>query len=414
MKSLTALAALLLVLLPTRLPRWLDTVPTPAAADAPLTVLRGTFGRNDTLASALDGVLSPAGVERLVEAARPVHDLARVAVGHSFGVALTAEGLLHAFTYGIDELRTLRVVARDDGMKAELVTREYAVRRAAVAGAITSSLFEAVADAGEADQLALDLADVFAWDVDFNTEIQRGDSFRVAVEKLTLDGGFRRYGRILAAELVRGDRVLRAFRHEGSGGAGYYDAEGRPLRKAFLRSPLRFTRISSRFNRSRLHPVLRVRRAHLGVDYAAPTGTPVSAAADGTVTTAGWLGGYGRTVRIRHANGYETLYGHLSRIDVRRGQRVSQGDRIGAVGATGLATGPHLDYRMTRDGRFVDPLRLESPPAEPIPDAERSEFEAVVREGIALLARAGRPEAPLSARRAGAPGGTGEPPPPRP
>jgi murein DD-endopeptidase MepM/ murein hydrolase activator NlpD len=386
MKPLIALAAVLLVLLPTRLPRWLDTAPPPA--ETPLTVLRGTFGRNDTLASVLDGVASPASLARLVEAARPVHDLGRVAVGRPFGVALGPDGLLRAFTYGIDELRTLRVVVRGEELRADVVTRRYETRTAVVAGRIESSLFGAVAAAGEQDQLALDLADVFAWDVDFNTEIQRGDSFRVAIEKLALPGAPERYGRILAAELVRGERVLVAIRHEGAGGAGYYDAEGRPLRKAFLRSPLRFTRISSRFSRSRLHPVLSIRRPHRGVDYAAPVGTPVSAAASGTVVLAGWLGDYGRAVRIRHANGYETLYGHLSRVDVRAGQRVQQGDRIGAVGATGLASGPHLDYRMTRDGHFVDPLRLDAPPAEPLPEAERAVFEATLRERLALLGAA--------------------------
>ena len=249
-------------------------------------------------------------------------------------MALGPDGLMRAFTYGIDELRTLRVVRDGDDLRADVLARRYETRVATVGGTIDSSLFGAIEAAGEEDQLALDLADIYAWDVDFNTEIQRGDSFRVAVEKLSLDGAFVRYGRILAAEFVRGDRVLRAFRHEGASGAGYYDAEGRPLRKAFLRSPLRFTRISSRFSRSRLHPVLHVRRAHLGVDYAAPSGTPVSAAADGVVSAAGWMGGYGRTVKIRHANGYETLYGHLSRIFVRPGQRVAQGTRIGAVGAT--------------------------------------------------------------------------------
>ena len=379
MKRLTALAAFLLVLLPTHLPWWLDTARP--VGGTPLTVVRGTVGRRDTLASALTGLLPPAGIERLVAAARPVHDLARIAVGRPFGVALGPDGLMQAFTYGIDELRTLRVVRRGEALRADVLTRSYETRTAVVSGTIESSLFGAIERAGEEDQLALDLADIYAWDVDFNTEIQRGDSFRVAVEKLTIGGAFARYGRILAAEFVRGDRVLRAFCHEGEAGAGYYDAEGRPLRKAFLRSPLRFTRISSRFSLSRLHPVLHVRRAHLGVDYAAPLGTPVSAAADGVVTAAGWMGGYGRTVTIRHANGYATLYGHLSRVDVRPGQRVAQGARVGAVGATGLATGPHLDYRMSRNGQFVDPLRLDAPPAEPIPAGERSAFGETVRRG---------------------------------
>ena len=386
MKRLTSLAAFLLVLLPTHAPWWLDTA-RPLQSD-PLTIVRGTIGRNDTLAGALQGIVSPGVVERLVTAARPVHDLARIAVGRPFGVALGPDGLLRAFTYGIDELRTLRVVRQGEGLQADVLLRRYDRSVAVVAATIDSSLFAAIENAGEQDQLALDLADVYAWDVDFNTEIQRGDSFRVAVEKLSLRGTFVRYGRILGAELVRGERVLQAFRHEGATGAGYYDASGRPLRKAFLRSPLRFTRISSRFSHSRLHPVLHVRRAHLGVDYAAPSGTPVSAAADGVVAFSGWLGGYGRTVRIRHANGYETLYGHLSRAVVRPGQRVTQGERIGAVGATGLATGPHLDYRMRRDGRFVDPLRMDAPPAEPIPPGERNAFEEARRRTSALLERA--------------------------
>jgi murein DD-endopeptidase MepM/ murein hydrolase activator NlpD len=388
MKRLTALAAFLLVLLPTHLPWWLDTARP--VGGTPLSVVRGTVGRRDTLASALEGLVSPAGVQRLVEAARPIHDLARISVGRPFGVALGPDGLMRAFTYGIDELRTLRVVRDGNNLRADVLARRYETRVATVGGTIESSLFGAIEAAGEEDQLALDLADIYAWDVDFNTEIQRGDSFRVAVEKLSLDGAFARYGRILAAEFVRGDRVLRAFRHEGARGAGYYDTEGRPLRKAFLRSPLRFTRISSRFSRSRLHPVLHVRRAHLGVDYAAPSGTPVAAAADGVVSAAGWMGGYGRTVKIRHANGFETLYGHLSRTFVRPGQRVAQGAHIGAVGATGLATGPHLDYRMSRNGQFVDPLRLESPPAEPVPENERPAYAETLRRSAALLGDAAR------------------------
>jgi murein DD-endopeptidase MepM/ murein hydrolase activator NlpD len=391
MKHLTVLVTLLLVLLPTRFPSWLDE--TRAANAVELTVVHGVVDRDDTLASALSGLLSPARLQQLVEAARPIHDLARISVGRPFGASLEPDGLLHAFTYGIDDLRTLRVVRRGEELEAEILTRDYETRTVVVAGVIEQSLFRAVEERGEDDQLALDLADIFAWDVDFNTEIRAGDSFCVAVEKRYLDGGFVRYGRILAAEFVRGDRALRALRHEGVSGPGYYDPAGRPLRKAFLRSPLRFTRISSRFSRARLHPILQVRRAHPGIDYAAPVGTPVGAAADGVVAFAGWLGAYGRSVRLRHANGYETLYGHLSRVHVRRGQRVSQGQRIGAVGRTGLATGPHLDYRMRRDGRFVDPLRVQSPKAEPLPLHERASFAAARVGLLVLLARGPGPEA---------------------
>jgi murein DD-endopeptidase MepM/ murein hydrolase activator NlpD len=309
-----------------------------------------------------------------------------VSVGHPFDLVLGPDGLVRVFTYGIDELRTLRVSRRGEALEAELVTRAYEVDTAVASGSIESSLFGAVTASGEDDQLALDLAEIFAWDVDFNTEIQRGDSFRVAVEKLKLDGRFVRYGRILSAEFRRGERVLRAIRFEGSQGVGYYAPDGTPLRKAFLRSPLKFSRISSRFTRARFHPILRKTRPHLGVDYAARPGTPVMAAGNGVVTLAGWWGGYGKAVRIRHANGYETLYGHLSRISVRRGQRVNQGTPVGTVGSTGLATGPHLDYRMSRNGVFVNPLKVQSPPAEPIPASEQQAFASARRERLALLA----------------------------
>lgn len=357
----------------------------------PVRVLSGTIGPRQTLAAILQGSVSAAAVHELVEAARPAYDLARLSVGHPFGLAVTPDGLLRAFTYGIDELRTLRVRRDRSGLEAEVVVRTYETRTGGVAGTITSSLFEAIEDSGEEDQLALDLADIFAWDVDFNTEIQRGDSFRVAVEKLYLDGRFVRDGRILAAEFVRGERVLRALRFEAARGPGYYAPDGTPLRKAFLRSPLRFTRISSGFSRARLHPILQIVRPHFGIDYAAPAGTPVNASADGVVVQAGTSSGYGRMVRMRHANGFETLYGHLSRIDVRVGQRVAQGTAIGAVGATGLATAPHLDYRMLRNGSFVNPLRIQTPPAEPLSAEEAPAFAEARTRGLALLAAVSPP-----------------------
>ena len=385
-RLLAAALFLTLLLLPTHLPPWMDSLGArPAAAEPARSTFRGTVTPRATLATSLAGTLSAGAIHDLVEASRPAYDLARLTIGRPFAVILDGEGLLQAFTYGIDELRTLRVTRRGDDLQAEVVARRYDTQVAVVQASITSSLFNAVGAAGEDDQLALDLADIFAWDVDFNTEIQKGDSFRVAVEKLCLDGRFSRYGQILSAEFVRGSRVLRAVRFEGASGPGYYAPDGTPLRKAFLRSPLKFTRITSRFSATRLHPILNVTRPHFGIDYAAAIGTQVMAAADGVVTLAGWQDGYGKTVRLRHANGFETLYGHLSRIAVGAGQRVHQGTAVGAVGMTGLATGPHLDYRMIRNGAFVDPLRIQSPPAEPIPDAERQEFDVVRAERMALL-----------------------------
>jgi len=242
-----------------------------------------------------------------------------------------------------------------------------------------------VAEAGEGGEPAFDVAAIFESDVDFNTELRPGDSFKAAVETMYLEGRFSRYGRTLAAQLDPGQRVLRAVRFDGPRRTEYYTPDGVPLRKTFLRSPLKFTRISSRFSHARLHPILNVVRPHLGVDYAAPTGTPVRAAADGVVVSAGWSGGYGKVVRMRHTRGLETLYGHLSRIDVKRGQRVEQGERIGAVGMTGLATGPHLDYRTIRSGVFVNPLTIQPPPAEPIRASARAAFEEARDRELALL-----------------------------
>jgi len=385
MKPVSAIGALALILLPTHLTSLIEAPFARVAVPEPLRLVRGRVAPNASLATALKAVLPPAGVHELVEAARPAYDLARLSIGHPFGLALQPDGLLAVFTYGIDELRTLRVSRRGPDLAAEVITRSYDVRVETASASIRSSLFGAVADAGEQDQLAIDLADIFAWDVDFNTELQRGDTFRVAVEKLYLDGRFSRYGRILSAELVRGDRTLRAVRFDGVATAGYFSPDGTPLKKAFLRSPLKFSRITSGFSTARLHPILHTVRAHLGVDLAAPEGTPVMAASDGIVTSAGWAGDYGNAIRIRHAGGVETLYGHLSRIGVRAGERVKQGQAIGAVGMTGLATGPHLDYRMTRSGAFVNPMRMVAPPAAPIPTAERPAFEAARDRAMAFL-----------------------------
>lgn len=386
MRRLGQLAvALGIILFPRTLVHELPPAPLQQAQSQALKVLAGTIARNATLESILGETLGPAAVHHLVVAARPMHDLARLSVGQPFRLTVGPDGLMAAFSYGIDELRTLHVRRNGSSLEAEVQTRSYETRVDTVSGLITSSLFGAVEDAGEEDLLAVDLAAIFEWDVDFNTELQKGDSFRLAVEKQFLEGRFSRYGAILAAELLRGERVLRAVRFDGVKGPEYYTPEGLPLRKTFLRSPLKFTRISSGFSRARFHPVLKTTRPHLGIDYAAPTGTPVRSAADGTVVLAGWSGGYGRTVRIRHGRGLETLYGHLSRIDVRNGQHVAQGTLIGAVGSTGLATGPHLDYRTLRDGVYVNPLTIQPPPAEPVPASKRAAFEVARDHQMALL-----------------------------
>ena len=346
-----------------------------AAVSPPVPIVRGRIERGRTLAAALNRVVSEREIHDLVESARPSYDLKDVRPGQPFRLSLNEDGRLRTFTYAIDELRTLRVSRRADGLHADIASRQYEVRTGTALGVIESSLFETIDSIGEKDELAMALSEIFAWDIDFNTAIQRGDTFRVAVEKMYLDGELRRYGRVLAAEFVNSGRVLKAVRFESQDGtSAYYEPSGEPLKKAFLKSPLLFTRVSSGFSSGRFHPVLHVTRAHNGTDLAAGYGAPVRAIGHGTVVTAGFDGGYGNLVAIRHANGYTSYYGHLSKILVRAGTRVSQSDLIGLVGATGLATGPHLHYGIMRNGAWADPMRIQSPKAEPLREEDRPAF----------------------------------------
>ena len=227
------------------------------------------------------------------------------------------------------------------------------------------------------------LVDLFAWDINFYTDTHPGDRWRVVVEKQYLDQQFFRYGRILAAEYSgRTVGTLRAFAHDpgaGGGPAQYYDERGQAIAKSFLKTPLRFVRISSKFDRKRFHPILHRTKAHLGVDYAAPTGTPIWASASGRVVECGSKPGSGNTVVIQHGNGLSTRYYHLQRFaaGMRAGRQVRQKDLIGYVGATGLATGPHLHFAVTKDGAFVDPTRLQSVREAAVPD--RAAFQAAIR-----------------------------------
>jgi murein DD-endopeptidase MepM/ murein hydrolase activator NlpD len=236
--------------------------------------------------------------------------------------------------------------------------------------------------------LALQLSDIFAWDIDFSTDLRNGDTFKIVVEGFYLDGEFKKYGDILSAEFFNNGEVYRAYRFEYNGGADYYDADGKSLRRSFLKAPLNFRRISSGFSKRRLHPILKIFRPHLGVDYAAPTGTPVSTVGDGTVIFAGYKGQNGKIVAIKHVNGYRTYYGHLSKIQrgIRRGTKVKQGQVIGYVGATGLATGPHLDYRIKVNNRFVNPLMLKLPRGRSVPRKLMAKFKNFKNEMDTQLA----------------------------
>jgi len=358
-------------------------------------------------------VLSSSGlraelVPALVSLAGSVFDLRRVKAGHAFRLERTLDGLVRRFEYDIDEDRFLQILGSSNRQPEELTVQllpfEKTRTSVVVQGTISKaspSLFAAMDEVGEGPDLSIALAEIFGGEVDFNTDLQPNDTFRLTVEKVYRDGQFSSYGPVLAAELVNDGRELKAVRFAIEGGKpDYYDERGRSLKRFFLASPLKFAApVSSGFSRARLHPILRIVRPHLGVDYRAPNGSPVVAVANGTVLSAGWSGEGGRMVHLRHASGYETYYMHLSSIAVRAGQRVGQGELIGRVGMTGMATGPHLDYRVKQGAAFINPLGLlkQLPPGEPIPSAQMAAFGAERDRAWALFTA---PPAPTAAAAA--------------
>ncbi len=329
-------------------------------------------------------------IHDLRESVKPVYDLGKIRAGQEIRLASLADGPWQRLEYDVDATQYLVVRRKEDGIEAEMKYVPVEFRTAFVSGVIEDSLIAALNAAGEEDSLAIDLVErCFGWDIDFNTDLRKGDSFRVFVEKRYLDGRFAGYRDILAAEFVNEGRVFRAYRYTypDTKASDYFDEAGGSRRKDFLRSPIKFARITSRFTASRFHPIHKIYRPHYGVDYAAPIGTPVQATADGTVTFAGRDGAAGNAVKMTHKNAYGTAYLHLSRFGsgVRKGAALKGGDIVGYVGSTGDSTGPHLDYRIYYHGSPVNPLGHKFKPADPL----RREFledykKEVDRLGIAL------------------------------
>jgi murein DD-endopeptidase MepM/ murein hydrolase activator NlpD len=257
-----------------------------------------------------------------------------------------------------------------------------------VSGQVEDSLFNAVEQAGESAELAMRLAQIFGYDLDFYTDPRKGDTFRIVLEKKKYSNGRTAgYGKILAAEYDNGGKKYQALLfHDPAGQPGYYSTDGKSLQKAFLRSPLKFgAPVTSHFSNARFHPILKVYRAHMGTDYGAPVGTPVQAIGSGKVLFAGRKGGEGNMVHIAHSNGYETMYLHLSRMFVRAGERIEIGKTIGLVGSTGLSTGPHLDFRILQKGQYKNFEKLGLPPSDPVSKKNLPEFAAVREKWLPLL-----------------------------
>jgi murein DD-endopeptidase MepM/ murein hydrolase activator NlpD len=354
-------------------------------------VIEARVPRHATLDSLLrQHQLSADLVNAAVRSARSVFNPRQLRADRPYRLVLSFDGFLREFEYEIDTDKFLRIINRDrdrpESLDAEVLPFEKESNVLAIRGDIDaghSSLIAAMGETGENIQLAMALADVFGGQIDFNSDLKPGDRFEVLFEKSTREGQFAGYGNILAATFVADGRTHQAIRwvNPDTGKASYYDEQGRSLKRFFLVSPLKFEpRITSRFSRQRLHPVYHTMRAHLGVDYAAPHGSAVVAVAGGTVVSAGWAGAGGNQVRIRHDRGIETFYLHLSSFaaGIRAGATVDQNQVIGRVGATGAATGPHLDFRLFKDGKFVDPVsaRRRQPPGEPIQPQHRAGFLA--------------------------------------
>jgi len=350
---------------------------------------RGRVHSGQMFSGALAGLgVAPAAIGGILAAARPVFDFRRFRAGSELSVGRSVMGELRAVRYCVDPEHELWIAPRDRQFHAEIKPIAITTENAGIAGRVEDSLFHAVTEAGERAELALSLAAIFGWDMDFNTDTRPGDTFRLVVEKKRYsNGALALYGRILLAEYTNaGHHYQAVLFHDAAGNPAYYGPDGKAMKKAFLHSPLQFgAHITSHFSYSRFHPILKIYRPHLGIDYGAPEGSSVQTIGSGRVTYAGRKGGEGNMVQIRHTNGYETMYMHLSRILVRNGQQVAQGQRIGLVGHTGLATGPHLDFRIKQNGAFRNFETLRLPPADPVARAQMPQFVAARDRWAGLL-----------------------------
>jgi len=343
----------------------------------------------DTLADIFsrEGV-SPQQLHQILNLGGAAGNLTKIYPGQTLRLLTDGESGLIRLEYQIDKFNILEVHRTGDDFDVSTTyhTPERHVTNAS--GVINSSLFLAAQKAGLSDNMTMELASIFGWDIDFALDIRKGDQFVVLYDELYLEGEKVGEGHILAATFINQGKTYQAVRYtDGSGVADYYSPEGRNMRKAFLRTPVEYTRISSGFSLGRLHPILNRIRAHKGVDYAAPTGTPVKATANGKIIFEGRKGGYGNTVIVQHGNHYSTLYGHLSRFSsgLSSGSSVRQGQVIGYVGMTGLATGPHLHYEFRIDDVHHDPLTVKLPVSEPLDNAYLADFREKATSLISKL-----------------------------
>lgn len=341
---------------------------------------QGKIRKNQNLTDILNQYNLPAGsLNQLFLMPRKVFDLRKIKAGNDYTVFLSQDSL-NQLKYLVYEHTPIEYILFDfrDSLKVSVKEKEVNLIEKKSAGKITTSLWNTMMDKQINPMVAIELSEIYAWTIDF-FGLQEGDSFRVIYNEMYVDTSPAGIENIYAAWFRHADHDFYAIPFIQDSTLSFYDSDGNSLRKAFLKAPLRFSRISSRFSNSRFHPILKIRRPHHGVDYAAPVGTPVHAIGDGRIIKLGYNEGAGRIVKIRHNSVYTTSYMHLSRYGkgIRNGTYVKQGDIIGYVGSSGLSTGPHLDFRFYKDGHPVDPLKVEAPPVEPVREENRAAFDSV-------------------------------------
>jgi murein DD-endopeptidase MepM/ murein hydrolase activator NlpD len=343
----------------------------------------------ENFAAALEKLgLTPREAADATSAAQQAFNLRQLRAGNTLTVGRSVEGQLREIDYRIDADRMLKILPLEQGFSAKAAEIPSRPEIVAVRGTLDDSLFNAVEETGESAELAMRMAQIFGYDLDFYTDPRRGDTFCILLEKKRYTNGQTAgYGKIFAAEYNNAGKKYQALLyHDPAGQPGYYTEEGKSLEKAFLRSPLKFgATVTSHFSKARFHPILKAYRAHLGTDYGAPVGTPVQTIGAGRVTFAGRRGGEGNLVQVAHANGYETMYLHLSKVFVRLGEHVEIGKTIGLVGSTGLSTGPHLDFRILQKGQYKNFERLGLPPSDPVAKKNFPEFAALREKWLPLL-----------------------------
>jgi len=360
--------------------------PVPPVPEIRREFVEGIIRPGDTITALLGDYFTPQELLHINKKSEEVYPLSKICAGQPYKLCLV-DGSFDRFEYDIDNEEQLIIRKETDEIDLTRIPIDYTVETGLVRGTITSNLFEAVAESGETPELTMSLADIFAWDIDFIRDIRVNDSFQALVEKRFREGKPAGYGRILAAEFTNQGTTYRAFLYQdGDNRPSYYDEDGNSVRKAFLRAPLAFSRISSGYSMRRYHPITKTWKAHPAIDYAAPTGTPIKTVGDGTIYKIGYTRFNGNFIMLRHINGYETIYLHMSHFakGMKKGKRVAQGQTIGYVGATGLATGPHLCFRMRKNGSPVNPSQVRAKAAPPISKSRMADFKA---SATSLMAR---------------------------